>query len=121
MFLTKEFKFNAAHNLVNYHGKCEKLHGHTYRLAVTLQGTPDEEDMVTDFTEIKHAVQELVLSKFDHAYINDILEQPTAENIALRIFKTLDKPLEKPNCRLFEIKIWETETSSVACRREDLK
>lgn len=121
MLLTKEFKFDAAHNLVQYHGKCEKLHGHTYRLAVTFEGQPDAEDMLIDFHDVKEAVKQQVLSKLDHAYINDLIAQPTAENIALWIFKTIDAAIVRPNCRLYEIKVWETETSSVTCRREDLR
>jgi len=121
MLLTKEFKFDAAHNLVHYHGKCERLHGHTYKLAVTFEGHPDSEDMIVDFCQVKSAVRELVLSKLDHAYINDIITQPTAENIALWIFKTVDAAVKRDNCRLYEIKLWETETSSVTCRREDLR
>lgn len=121
MLLTREFKFDAAHNLVQYHGKCERLHGHTYRLAVTFEGTPDAESMIIDFTEVKAKVTELVLSKLDHSYINDLIAQPTAENIAIWIFKTLDENIKKPNCVLHEIKLWETENSSVTCKREDLK
>ena len=120
MYLRKEFKFDAAHNLVNYHGKCENLHGHTYRLAVVLEGDPDDEGMVFDFVELKKLVSELVLSKLDHAYINDILPQPTAEYIAVWIFKKLDKPLKRHNCELYEVRVWETESSSVTCRREDV-
>ena len=82
MLLRKEFTFDAAHNLVRYRGKCEALHGHTYRLAVVLEGTPDEEGMILDFCELSRIVEERVLSRLDHSYINDILEQPTAENIA---------------------------------------
>ncbi|MDD4160513.1 MAG: 6-carboxytetrahydropterin synthase QueD [Synergistaceae bacterium] len=120
MFLCREFKFDAAHNLINYHGKCEKLHGHTYRLAVTLKGEPDEEGMIFDFVELKKIVNELVLSKLDHSYINDILPQPTAEYISRWVFKTLDKPLKRENCDLYEVKVWETDRSSVICRREDI-
>lgn len=120
MFLCREFKFDAAHNLINYHGKCEKLHGHTYRFSVVLEGVPDEEGMVFDFVELKKNVSDLVLSKLDHAYVNDILPQPTAEYIARWIFTTLDKPLKRANCELFEIRVWETESSSVICRREDV-
>ena len=72
-FLCREFKFDAAHNLVNYHGKCETLHGHTYRLAVVLKGEPDHEGMVFDFVELKKYVSDLVLSKLDHSYINNII------------------------------------------------
>lgn len=121
MLLCREFKFDAAHNLVHYHGKCERLHGHTYRLLVTLEGEPDGEGMITDFVELKKTVEEHVLSKLDHSYINEILPQPTAEYIALWIFRALDGPLSRSSCRLQEIKLWETETSSVVCRREDLK
>lgn len=120
MYLRREFKFDAAHNLIEYHGKCEKLHGHTYRLAVTLKGGPDSEGMVLDFIELKRTVRELVLSKLDHAYINDVIPQPTAEYIAIWIFKTLDKPLRRPNCELYEVCVWETESSSAAVRREDV-
>jgi 6-pyruvoyltetrahydropterin/6-carboxytetrahydropterin synthase len=120
MFICREFKFDAAHNLVNYHGKCERLHGHTYRLAVMLKGEPDEEGMVFDFVELKALVEDLVLAKLDHAYINDILPQPTAENIAIWVFRTLKEPLERENCELFEVRVWETEGSYAVCRMEDI-
>lgn len=120
MLLCREFKFDAAHNLVNYHGKCERLHGHTYHMSVTLSGQPDHEGMIYDFVYLKKKVNELVLSKLDHAYINEIIEQPTAEYIAKWIFQTLDAELKRDNCELYEIRVWETESSSVICRREDL-
>ena len=119
MLLCRDFKFDAAHNLIHYHGKCERLHGHTYRLRVTLEGEPDAEGMIFDFAELKRAVNELVLDSLDHAYINEIIEQPTAEYISRWIFKKLDEPLRRDNCRLFEIQLWETEGSSVICRAED--
>lgn len=116
MLISKEFKFDAAHNLVNYHGKCEKLHGHTYRLRVTLEGTPDENGMILDFVEFKRSVNDLVISKFDHTYINDTISQPSAENISLWIWKMLEKPLSGPNYHLHEIIVWETEDSFVTYR-----
>lgn len=119
MYLCREFKFDAAHNLINYHGKCEKLHGHTYRLAVTLKGSPDSEGMVFDFVELKKAVNENVLSKLDHSYINDIIPQPTAEYIAEWIFRTLDAPLRRTNCELYSVQVWETADSSATVHRED--
>lgn len=121
MLLRREFKFDAAHNLIHYHGKCEALHGHTYRLAVTLAGQPDGEGMLLDFVELKRIVADLVLSKLDHAYINDLIAQPTAEHIALWVFRELDGPLRRPNCELFEVQVWETESSSVIVRREDVR
>ena len=56
MLLKKEFTFDAAHNLIKYHGKCERLHGHTYRMSVVIKGIPDEEGMIVDFLEIKRIV-----------------------------------------------------------------
>ena len=80
MFVLKEFEFDAAHYLPEYNGKCERLHGHTYKLVVKVEGTPDKEGMVIDFIRLKNIVKEEVLSKLDHACLNDILKQPSAEN-----------------------------------------
>lgn len=73
MFILKEFEFDAAHYLPEYHGKCEKLHGHTYKLVVKVEGAPDAEGMVIDFIVLKNIVKDEVLSKLDHACLNDIL------------------------------------------------
>lgn len=121
MLLRKEFTFDAAHNLVRYHGKCEALHGHTYRLAVVLEGTPDEEGMILDFCELSSIVKERVVSRLDHAYINDVVPQPTAENIAQWIWDRIEGPLARPNCRLHEIWVWETATSAVVLSAADRK
>ena len=120
MLLTKDFTFDAAHNLINYHGKCEKLHGHTYRLRVIVEGTPDSEGMIIDFIELKAVVKERVISRLDHAYINDIIAQPSAENIALWIWDELEESVRRENCRLYEIHVWETADSRVILRRDDI-
>ncbi|MDR3231605.1 MAG: 6-carboxytetrahydropterin synthase QueD [Synergistaceae bacterium] len=119
MLLRKEFVFDAAHNLIHYHGKCEALHGHTYRLAVVLEGEPDAEGMILDFRELSSTVRERVISRLDHAYINDIIEQPTAENIASWIWERIEEALLRPNCRLSFLEVWETASSCVALRAED--
>ena len=113
MILIKEFEFDAAHNLINYHGKCERLHGHTYKLVVKLEGQPDEEDMIYDFTQLKKLVKEEILEEFDHHYINDFIEQPTAENIAVYIWNKLEPLVRTDNARLYEIEVWETSSSGV--------
>ena len=56
MFVLKEFEFDAAHYLPEYNGKCERLHGHTYKLVVKVEGTPDKEGMVIDFIRLKNIV-----------------------------------------------------------------
>ncbi|WP_241760467.1 6-carboxytetrahydropterin synthase QueD [Dethiosulfovibrio peptidovorans] len=121
MLLRKEFTFDAAHRLERYRGKCEALHGHTYRLAVTLNGRSDDEDMVFDFTELKRIVSEKILTELDHAYLNDVMDQPTAENIALWVWRKLDESVKRPNCELHSVQIWETATSSVIVFREDVE
>lgn len=120
MLLRKEFTFDAAHNLVEYHGKCEVLHGHTYRLAVVLEGRPDAEGMVVDFCEVSAIVRREVVDRLDHSYLNDIVPQPTAENIAMWVWRKIDGPLRRPNASLFQVTVWETATSSVTISREDM-
>ncbi|MDD5886216.1 MAG: 6-carboxytetrahydropterin synthase QueD [Oscillospiraceae bacterium] len=119
MILIKEFKFDAAHNLVHYHGKCERLHGHTYKLVVKLNGRRNEEDMVCDFADVKTIVKENVLNQFDHQYINDFIEQPTAENIAIYIWDTLEPKFQEVGCQLYEIEVWETATQGVIYRGDE--
>lgn len=120
MLLTKDFTFDAAHNLINYHGKCERLHGHTYKLRVVVEGTPDSEGMIIDFIELKAIVKERILSRLDHSYINEIIPQPSAENIALWIWNELEESVNRENCKLYEIHVWETADSRVILRREDM-
>lgn len=119
MILIKEFEFDAAHNLIEYHGKCERLHGHTYKLVVKVEGSRGKEDMVIDFIELKNIVKEEIVDKFDHAYLNDIIEQPTAENIAVYVWEKIKPLVERPNCKLYEVEVWETKTSGIIYRGEE--
>lgn len=119
MFVSKDFKFDAAHNIVDYHGKCESLHGHTYRLRVTLRGTPAEDGMVLDFTILKREVKEKVVDLLDHSYLNDIIPQSTTEYMAQWIWKQLEAPLNASNYELWEVILWETDTSFVTLRRDE--
>lgn len=118
MILIKEFEFDAAHNLINYHGKCERLHGHTYKLVVKLKGKPDHEGMVYDFVDLKRLVKKEVIEEFDHHYINDFIEQPTAENIAVYIWDKLEPKVRTDNACLHEIEVWETKTSGIVYNGE---
>lgn len=120
MYLKKIFKFDAAHNLECYHGKCENLHGHTYRMVVTIMGEPDNEGMVIDFIELKSMVLERVTGRLDHSYINDIIPQPTAENISKWAWEQLCAPLKAKGVSLESIEIWETETSGVVFTGDDM-
>ncbi len=102
MRIGRVFHFDAAHFLLRYKGKCEQLHGHTYRLEVVVEGDKKENDMVMDFSELKNIVEETVLCKLDHGNMNEIFENPTAENIVEWIFDELNRKLPVYSVRLGE-------------------
>ena len=111
--LARRFRFDAAHRLPNHPGKCRHLHGHGYELEVLLRGPIDPDTgMLIDFADLKAAVQERVLDHVDHADLNEILPNPTAEEIAVWIWDQLAAttlPLE-------EIRLYETPTCFVVYR-----
>jgi 6-pyruvoyltetrahydropterin/6-carboxytetrahydropterin synthase len=119
MFLMKDFTFDSAHFLTEYHGKCEVLHGHTYHLSVTIQGKPDQNGMILDFLVLKEIVIQNILSKIDHRLLNDLFQNPTTEIIAKWIFETLDPILKTERYSLYEILLSETESSHVIVRKND--
>jgi len=118
--VTKAFTFDAAHNLINYKGKCEALHGHTYRLEVTVCGTPNELEngLLMDFGDLKDLVNKEVLSKLDHSYLNDHFEQPSTELVAMWVFETLKPHVEKLGLVLTSVKLFETATSWVEIKAD---
>lgn len=111
MIIIKEFDFDAAHYLPAYNGKCERLHGHTYKLVVKVKGTPDAEGMVIDFIKLKNLVKEKVLNQLDHQLLNDIIPVPSAENISVWVWQQLEELLQSDHYRLYEVEVWETKTS----------
>ncbi len=116
MQVTKEFVFDAAHNLPNYHGKCERLHGHTYRLHVTVEAPVDPETGIAfDFSSLGGVVKSEIIGPLDHTYLNEKIHNSSAENVALWIWARLR---EKLPVQLVEVKLWETPTSSVTYRGE---
>lgn len=107
MKIAKEFTFDSAHFLKDYHGKCENMHGHTYRMRVTIKGEPKANGLVMDFADIKKIVNEKVVDKWDHKIINDTLEHASVENMCIWAWNELKKELHG----LSEIRIWETANS----------
>lgn len=89
MLVTKIFTFDAAHYLTNYYGKCEKLHGHTYTLEVTLEGEVQSNGLVIDFVTLKRVVKKHVLEKLDHNLLNDVIENPSVERVTVWIWDQL--------------------------------
>ena len=111
MKIFKEFRFEAAHKLPNVPPghKCARLHGHSFKIKVTVEGVVGEKSgWVMDFADVKTAVSP-ILKQLDHYYLNEIsgLENPTSENIARWIWDKLLASLPQ----LYEIEIQETCTS----------
>lgn len=104
MELSCTFQFAASHFLTKYHGKCENLHGHNYKVIITITGEVQEDGMVMDFKLIKESVNKNVIDLLDHTHLNDTLENPSAENLAIWIWDKLKNELP-----LSKIVIYETE------------
>ncbi|HUP69589.1 MAG TPA: 6-carboxytetrahydropterin synthase QueD [Acidimicrobiales bacterium] len=107
--VTRSFTFDAAHELPWHTGKCRRLHGHTYRLEVTVEGPLDENGVVLDFDDLSSVVRREVVERFDHRFLNDLMENPTAELVAQASWKRL----EAAGLGLVRLRLWETPDSSV--------
>ncbi|WP_109098745.1 6-carboxytetrahydropterin synthase [Aquimarina sp. AU58] len=135
--ITKQFSFETGHALYGYDGKCRNVHGHSYKLSVTVIGTPITDTshvklgMVIDFGDLKRIVKEDIEDVFDHATVfnkntphielakelkdrghNVILVdyQPTSENMVIDFAKKITSRLPE-GITLFSLKLQETETS----------
>lgn len=135
--ITKQFSFETGHALYGYDGKCKNVHGHSYKLSVTVIGTPIDDStnvkfgMVIDFGDLKKIVKEEIVDQFDHATVfnqntphielaNELKSrdhhvilvdyQPTSENMVVDFAQRITSRLPK-NIRLFSLKLQETETS----------
>lgn len=116
--VTKCFGFEASHFLPNYDGDCSRLHGHSYKLQVTVSGSVDEvTGMIVDFNILKSVVKENVIEEYDHQHLNEFFDNPTAENMVQHIFKVLCVKFNKMGLTLDSVKLWETESSFAECRR----
>ncbi len=113
-----EHTFAAGHALRNYHGKCENVHGHNYRVQVAIEGPElDENGLLHDFADLKKRLR-ATSEYLDHQFINDLkpfdLVNPSAENIARFICEEVQKGLS--NAQISFVKVWETDTSSATYR-----
>ena len=120
--ISVEQDFDAAHCLRNYGGKCETLHGHTFRAAATVKATRlDDIGLAYDFTVLKRQLNE-ILSRFDHHCLNDVTPfdkiNPSSENIATTIFNELKPRLAGTPVSLVSIEVWESPTSHVLYKPE---
>jgi 6-pyruvoyltetrahydropterin/6-carboxytetrahydropterin synthase len=135
--ITKQFNFETGHALYGYDGKCKNVHGHSYKLSVTVIGTPITDNtnvkwgMVIDFSDLKKIVKEEVVDVFDHAIVfnkntphkslalvmrseghNVILAdyQPTSENMVIDFAAKIKKRLPD-TIQLFALRLQETDSS----------
>ncbi|HYF80750.1 MAG TPA: 6-carboxytetrahydropterin synthase QueD [Symbiobacteriaceae bacterium] len=123
MEVTRIFSFDAAHRLEDYVGKCNNLHGHTYRLELTVRGTPDHRGIVLDFGDLKRIFKEHYEPILDHKYLNESLPMvnTTAENLSIWFFDHWEaavRPLH-PDVTPVRLRIWETENAFVTLTYED--
>jgi 6-pyruvoyltetrahydropterin/6-carboxytetrahydropterin synthase len=110
--VTRSFTFDAAHVLSWHPGKCSRLHGHTYRLEVSVTGPLDSNGVVVDFGEIKKTVAAAVLEPLDHSLLNDTVDNPTAERLAVHILGELQQAGLSPSA----VRLWETADCSAEVR-----
>ena len=108
--------FAAAHFLTRYHGKCERLHGHNYRVEVAVESPYlDAAGIVMDFRDLKQILKK-VLAGFDHQYLNDLEPfteiNPSAEGIAKYIFHAVAGSMKTP-VLLKEVTVWENDSCCV--------
>lgn len=134
--LTKQFSFEMAHSLAGYDGPCRNIHGHSYKMDITIEGEPIQDPfspkrgMVMDFSDLKRIVNENIISQFDHSLVLNsevdstltcqlkehyekvvvVPYQPTTENF-LMDFVSRIQPLLPKSVKLYSIRLHETDSS----------
>ena len=109
--------FSAAHFLNDYPGNCARMHGHNWKVKVTVRAAElDELGFVIDFREMKKEAKK-ILDELDHNLINDHKDfnniNPSSENIARWLFDKLKSKVENERCSLYSVEVGETKNSSV--------
>ena len=107
--------FAAAHQLRNFRGECEKLHGHNWRIEVVLSGDRlNEAGLLIDFKDVKTAAND-ILEDLDHSYLNDLPqfknENPSSENIAAYLFQRLSSELNNSHLKVTKVTAWESDSA----------
>ncbi len=107
--------FAAAHNLINYQGDCENLHGHNWRVEVTVSARElDTAGLGIDFKILKKQTNQL-LDELDHKYLNDLEPfkklSPSSENICRFLYEELARRLNNDNVQVEQVNVWESENA----------
>jgi len=123
--LHTEFKFDAAHFIEGYDGKCGRMHGHSYKVKISAKSNKlnpsaylNTDDMVCDFKELKWAAKDADKGGLDHGFLNDLIEaNTTAERIAEFIHTETSKRI--PQGIELKVIVWETDTCWVEYTDKD--
>ena len=115
--ISVEQHFDAAHFLRGYHGKCEALHGHRFRVVVKIASSKlDDIGIAYDFVELKQHLG-AILARFDHTCLNDVPPfdkvNPSSENLATTIYEELQPKLAGAPISLSCVEVWESPQSGV--------
>ncbi len=102
--VTCTFTFEAAHRLEWHPGRCRNLHGHSYRLDVSVSGPLDTNGVVIDFDQLSAVVTGELIERWDHRYLNDLVDNPTAELLAHEAWRLLSAA----GLELAAVRLWET-------------
>lgn len=116
--IAKSFTFEAAHSLPSHTGKCKNLHGHFYRLEVTVEGLVQAEGaeagMVMDFARLSEVVEREIVGQWDHQHLNEVVSfVPTAELLAQEAFRRL----ADAGIPVSRIELWETPKARAVVER----
>ena len=114
--ISVESYFSAAHHLNGYGGKCENIHGHNWKVQVSVMAeTLNEIDLAIDFHDLKRMANE-VIAPLDHAFLNDIFpfteKNPSSENMAKWIFDCMKKKITDEHVSVSAVSVWESDTAS---------
>lgn len=120
--ISKDVTFAAAHFIAGHPGPCKRLHGHNYRVRVSVRAEQlDALGMVVDFAQLKACIAQVV-DRFDHQVINEIPPfdalKPTAELLAEHVFRGVGAGLDTPRARVSRVEVWENERSSAIFEAE---
>jgi len=114
--------FAAAHNLLNYQGDCENLHGHNWKIEVSVATRElDSAGLGVDFKILKRKTN-AILDRLDHKYLNDLdffrELSPSSENISRYIFESLEVELKVPGVEVMSVTVWESDNACATYTRD---
>ncbi len=118
--ISVDYTFAAGHALRGYKGKCENVHGHNYKVRVTVAGEEvNHIGLLMDFVDLRAAIKKQV-EAWDHRFLNDMPPfdklNPSAENMARVFYESIDPEVRKHSAHVSSVTVWETDTTSATYR-----